>query len=75
MIIINTSIRGYIINNFKNDKKDVLRKAIEGSIKEQDEETLPGMGVFLEIIWNDSSEEQKEEMLDIIMNKLKNEKQ
>ncbi len=75
MIIINTSIRGYIINNFKNDKKDVLRKAIEGSIKEQDEETLPGMGVFLEIIWNDSSEEQKEEMLDIIMNRLKNEKQ
>ena len=73
MIIINTSIRGYIINNFKNDKKDVLRKAIEGSIKEQ--ETLPGMGVFLEIIWNDSSEEQKEEMLDIIMNRLKNEKQ
>ena len=75
MIIINTSIRGYIINNFKNDKKDVLRKAIEGSIKEQDEETLPGMGVFLEIIWNDSSEEQKEEMLDIIINRLKNEKQ
>lgn len=75
MIIINTSIRGYIINNFKNDKKDVLRKAIEGSIKEQDEETLPGMGVFLEIIWNDSSEDQKEEMLDIIMNRLKNEKQ
>ena len=75
MIIINTSIRGYIINNFKNDKKDVLRKAIEGSIKEQDEETLPGMGVFLEIIWSDSSEEQKEEMLDIIMNRLKNEKQ
>lgn len=75
MIIINTSIRGYIINNFKNDKKEVLRKAIEGSIKEQDEETLPGMGVFLEIIWNDSSEEQKEEMLDIIMNRLRNEKQ
>lgn len=75
MIIINTSIRGYIINNFKNDKKDVLRKAIEGSIKEQDEETLPGMGVFLEIIWNDSSEEQKEEMLNILMNRLKNEKQ
>lgn len=74
MIIINTSIRSYIINNFKNDKKDVLRKAIEGSIKEQDEETLPGMGVFLEIIWNDSSENQKEEMLNIIMNRLKNEK-
>lgn len=75
MIIINTSIRSYIINNFKNDKKEVLRKAIEESIKEQDEETLPGMGVFLEIIWNDSKEEQKEEMLDIIMNRLKKEKQ
>ncbi len=74
MIIISKDIRSYIINNFKNDKRETLRNAIEGSIEEQDEITLPGMGVFLEIIWKDSSKEFQDEMLDIIMNRLKEEK-
>lgn len=74
MIIINSDIRSYIINNFKNDKKETLKNAIEESIKEKDEITLPGMGVFLEIIWTDASDKLKEELLNIIMNRLKQEK-
>lgn len=74
MIIISKDIRNYIINNFKNDKKENLRNAIEGSIEEQDEITLPGMGVFLEVIWQDASKELQDEMLNIIMNRLKKEK-
>ncbi len=60
------SIREHIINNFKGDDYDALRSAIEESIKEQDEVTLPGMGVFLEIIWNGSDEEMKKRMIEII---------
>ena len=45
------NIRDHIINNFKGDDENVLREAIEESIKENDEITLPGMGVFFEIIW------------------------
>lgn len=74
MIIISKDIRNYIINNFKNDKKDNLRKAIEGSIEDQDEITLPGMGVFFELIWQDSSKELQDEMLNIIIKRLKKEK-
>ena len=74
MIIINKDIRSYIINNFKNDKKENLRKAIEGSIEEHDEITLPGMGVFLEVIWEDSDKELQDKLLNIIMNRLKQEK-
>ena len=48
---------------------------IEEIIKENDEETLPGMGVFLEIIWNDSSDEMKDEMINIIIKRLKKEKE
>lgn len=66
-----TNIRSHIINNFRGDDVNVLRKAIEESIKEQDEIALPGMGVFLEIIWNDASEQLKEEMLRIIETKVK----
>ena len=59
-------IRRHIINNFKGDNTDTLRSAIDESIKENDEITLPGMGVFLEIIWSDASDEMKNEMLKII---------
>ncbi len=71
---MNLSIREHIINNFKEDNKDNLRSAIEESIKEKDEVVLPGMGVFLEIIWTDADEELKNKMLEIIFNRLQKEK-
>lgn len=64
-------IRSHIINNFKEDDISSLRQAIEESIKESDEITLPGMGVFFEIVWQDSSEEFKNEILTIIENRVK----
>ena len=66
-------VRRHIINNFKGDNTDTLRSAIDESIKENDEITLPGMGVFLEIIWSDASDEMKNEMLKIIENRIKRE--
>lgn len=64
-------IRKHIINNFKGDSKENVRRAIEESIKDKDEVTLPGMGVFLEIIWENASDKLKAEMLSIIENKIK----
>ncbi len=64
-------IRKHIINNFKGDSKENVRRAIEESIKDKDEVTLPGMGVFLEIIWENASDKLKDEMLSIIENKIK----
>lgn len=60
------SIREHILNNFKGDDLPVLRSAIEESIQEKDEVTLPGMGVFLEIIWQGADEELKNKMVEII---------
>ena len=62
-------IRDYIINNFKEDDCDTIKRAIEESITEQDEVTLPGMGVFFEIIWLDSNEEEKEKILEKLKNR------
>ena len=64
-------IRRHIINNFRDDNIETLRNAIEESIKEKDEIALPGMGVFLEIIWEDSNEDLKKEMLEIIHKRVK----
>lgn len=65
-------IRDYIINNFKNDNLETIKKAIEESIKEQDEVTLPGMGVFFEIIWQDSSDDLKNDILEKLQKRFKN---
>ncbi|MBR2678333.1 MAG: small acid-soluble spore protein SspI [Bacilli bacterium] len=63
---MDTNIRQHIINNFKGDNFDTLRRAIDESVEAQDEVTLPGLGVFLEIIWENASQELKNEMIDII---------
>ncbi len=63
------SIREYIINNFKNDDDETIKKAINASISEQDEVTLPGMGVFFEIIWTDGDENFKKTILEILKNR------
>ena len=60
------SIRNHIINNFKGDDFDELKRAIDESIAEIDEETLPGMGVFLELIWQGADDKLKQEMIEII---------
>ena len=60
------SIRYPIINNFKGDDFDELKRAIDESIAENDEETLPGMGVFLELIWQGADDKLKQEMIEII---------
>ena len=43
---MNLSIREHIINNFKGDNYDTLKRAIDESVASQDEVTLPGLGVF-----------------------------
>ena len=60
------TIRQHIINNFKGDDYETLRKAIDESVSSQDEVTLPGLGVFLEIIWENADQELKNELIEII---------
>ena len=60
------SIRNHIINNFKGDDFDELKRAIDESIAENDEETLPGMCVFIELIWQGADDKLKQEMIEII---------
>lgn len=59
-------IREHIINNFKGDDFDELQSAINESIESKDEVTLPGMGVFFEIVWQGADQKLKNEMLEII---------
>ena len=64
-------IKDYIINNFKEDDINTLRNTISECISDNEEETLPGMGVFLELIWKGSDEDIKRSMLDILHKELR----
>ena len=63
---MNLDIRSHIINNFKGDDTSVLKDAIEESFKNNDEITLPGMGVFFELVWQKSDEDMKNKILNIL---------
>ena len=63
---MDTNIREQIINNFKGDNYETLKRAIEESIANYDENVLPGLGVFFEILWENSNKELKNEIIEII---------
>lgn len=66
-------IREYIVNNFKDEDINGLNDAIEDSINEHEELTLPGLGVLFEILWNNSNADQKNDIKEIIYKGLKKE--
>ncbi|MDD2489954.1 MAG: small acid-soluble spore protein SspI [Bacilli bacterium] len=67
---MNPNIRNYIINNFKNTETEDIKNSIEESIKKGDEITLPGLGVFFELLWNNSSKEEQDKILITLKNNL-----
>jgi len=60
---MNIDIRKSVIKNFEGSGIDDIRNSIEESIKDNDEITLPGLGVFFEILWNNSDEDDKDFIL------------
>ncbi len=60
------NIRESIKDNFKDASIDEIKASIESSIKEGDEVTLPGVGVFFELLWNKCNSDER----DFILKKL-----
>lgn len=63
---MNVDIRSYIINNFKDDSIDDIRKSIDVSISSLEEDPLLGLGVMFELLWKGSNEELKADILNIL---------
>lgn len=61
------NIRESIKNNFKESSIEDIKNSIEDSIKDNEEITLPGLGVFFEILWNNSEQEKKDYILETIL--------
>ncbi len=68
---MNIDIRKHIKNNFKGAKKDEIKSSIISSIDENEEVTLPGLGVFFEILWMSSDDNEREFILNNLEENLK----
>lgn len=69
---MNIDIRKHIIDNFKDASQDEIKNSIESSVQENDEITLPGIGVLFELLWKNSDEAKKEDILNTLKNALNN---
>lgn len=63
---MNIDIRKSIKENFLDCNINDIEDSIESSIKDNDEITLPGLGVFFEILWKNSDNEYKKYILETI---------
>ena len=63
-------IRKNIINNLKNEDVNGIISIIDESITSKDELVLPGLGVILELIWNDLNNNDKEKLANIVIKKV-----
>ncbi len=71
----NISIRSHIIENFKNDSLEEIKNAVKETVSSlEDEELLPGLGVFFSLIYEEADEEMKEKMITLIKQGLEKKK-
>lgn len=68
---MNISIRKHIMNNFKNTSEEEIKSSIISSVGDEEEITLPGLGVFFEILWSNSSDDDKKHITQVLHNNLK----
>ncbi len=59
-------LRQAILHNIKQNSKDQLETTIVDAIQDGEEKLLPGLGVLFELIWKQSDEQEKLEMLEAL---------
>jgi small acid-soluble spore protein I (minor) len=68
---MNLNLRNAIIHNVSGNSQDQLEDTIVDAIQNGEEKMLPGLGVLFEVIWQNSSEQDKKEMLQTLESGLK----
>ncbi|GGH72936.1 small, acid-soluble spore protein I [Compostibacillus humi] len=60
------NIRKAILHNLQTNDQEQLRATIVDAIEAGEEKMLPGLGVLFELIWNQSNEQEREEMVEAL---------
>ncbi len=67
---MNFDIRGGVIHNIHNMNEEELQELVVDSIQQREEKLLPGLGVLFEVIWKNSTEEERQEMIETLRESL-----
>lgn len=57
------NLRNAIIHNVTGNSQAQLQETIVDAIQSGEEKMLPGLGVLFEVIWQNSTDSEKKEML------------
>lgn len=68
---MNLNLRHAIIQNVSGNTQAQLEDTIVDAISTGEEKMLPGLGVLFEVIWKNSSEKDRKEMLAALESGLK----
>ncbi|MEN2765615.1 small acid-soluble spore protein SspI [Ornithinibacillus xuwenensis] len=60
------NLRKAILSNIATNDQSQLEATIVDAIQSGEEKMLPGLGVLFELIWNQSNEQEKQEMIDAL---------
>lgn len=63
---MNLNLRNAIIHNVSGNSQDQLEDTIVDAIQNGEEKMLPGLGVLFEVIWQNSSEQERQEMINTL---------
>ena len=63
-------IRENVISKIKNDSESDIVSMINESVITNDELVLPGLGVMIELFWNELSDKEKSRIASIIKNNI-----
>jgi len=63
---MNFDIRGAVIQNIHQMKPNELEDLVVDSINQREEKLLPGLGVLFEVIWKNSSPNERNHMIDTL---------
>ncbi len=72
MIYLNLNLRNAILSNIASNDQSQLEATIVDAIQSGEEKMLPGLGVLFELIWNQSDEQDKQEMVEALEQGVKN---
>lgn len=63
-------LRQSIVMNIKDKTEEQLKDMVETAIEDNEEVTLPGLGVIFEIIWRHTDGKTKESMIETLHSNL-----
>lgn len=68
---MNINIRNAVLQNLNNANHDVVRSTIEDAVKIEEEKVLPGLGVMFELLWNRSTPDFRNTIINSIVEAVK----